>query len=78
MQTPENTITRTKVKRWYLMVNVLLIALIIYTHYLLTAVGHGQGNNFIEYTGLWLLAAFKIIGANCILHTVFAGFKIIK
>jgi len=78
MNTPKNTITSTQVRRWYLWVNLPLIAISLYVHSLLISINNVPGNNIMENTGLWLLIAFKIVGANAILAAIFSTFKITK
>ncbi|OJJ16647.1 hypothetical protein BKI52_32570 [marine bacterium AO1-C] len=78
MDSPKNTITSAQVRRWYLLVNLPLIAISLYVHSLLVSAGHVPGNNILENTGLWLLIAFKIVGANAILAAIFSTFKITK
>lgn len=75
MKTTEQTISKNAVAFWLAVVNLPLIAISVYIHYLLEQVG-GAGNTFLNNSGVWILVAFKLIGANLILATIFSEFKI--
>ena len=70
------SISATKVTFWFLVVNIPLFAITYYIHHLLNLFEYTHGNNIMENMGLWLLVAFKIIGANMILTQIFSDFKI--
>lgn len=78
MNSKKNTITSSQVKRWYILVNLPLIAISVYVHSLLISAGYVHGDNILENVGLWLLIVFKLVGANAILITIFSAFKIVK
>lgn len=74
MKIKQPQISASKIQFWFLIVNLPLIAITFYVHYLLE--NAGQFESFFDSIGLWLLVAFKIIGANLILLTIFSEFKI--
>ncbi|MEO9483709.1 MAG: hypothetical protein ABJG47_09700 [Ekhidna sp.] len=75
MKTTEQSLSKNTITFWLVVVNLPLIAISIYIHYLLEQVG-GTGNTFLNNLGVWFLVAFKLIGANLILATIFSEFKI--
>ncbi len=75
MKTTKQTISSSTVNFWVVVVNLPLIALTVYIHYLLEKVG-GPSDTFLENVGVWLLVGFKLIGANLILVSIFSEFKI--
>ena len=77
-QTPNRSITvsKTFVAFSYLITNLVLFGFSFYVHYLLTSSAFNYGDNFLENTGMWLLVAVKIGGANIILAQIFSEFNI--
>lgn len=75
MNTTKPTISSDTVAIWLMVVNIPLIAISIYVHYLLEKVGV-YGNTFFNNLGVWLLVGFKLIGANLIMASIFSEFKI--
>ena len=78
METKTQTISETKVIGWVILVNLPLVAISVYAHYLLCAFGYHHGNDLVQNAGLGLLIAIKLIGANLILGTIFSEFKITR
>lgn len=78
MDTLKKTMTINRVRLLYLLVNFPIIALTVYVHYLVFTISESYGNNIMENSGLWLLLAFKIIGANLILSVIVSDFKIVR
>ena len=75
MKEKEQSISYGTITFWLVVVNLPLIAISIYIHYLLSQVGNA-GNTFLNNSGVWILMAFKLIGANLIMATIFSEFKI--
>lgn len=75
MKTTKQTISSEAVAFWLAVVNIPLIAISFYVHYLLEKVGI-YGDTFFNNVGVWLLVGFKLIGANLIMASIFSEFKI--
>ncbi len=78
MKQARQTITQAKVILWYILINIPLLAIPICIHHLLSSAGGSHGTGLAEATGLWLLVAFKVIGANLILAGIFSDYKTIR
>ena len=60
----------------YLLTNLVLFGFSFYVHYLLTSSAVNDGDNLLENTGMWLLVAVKIGGANIILSQIFSEINV--
>jgi hypothetical protein len=78
MNTLKKTMTINRVRMLFLLVNLPMVALTVYVHFLVFSISESYGNNIMENMGLWLLLAFKIIGANLILKVIISDFKIVR
>lgn len=76
MKVEKQSISPSRVGFWWVLINLPLIAITLYIHYLLAVVGENYGNNLFENIGLWLLVIFKIGGANLIFWVIISEFKI--
>lgn len=76
MEIKKQSISLTKAGFWWVLINLPMIAITLYIHYLLVAVGENYGDNLLENFGLWLLMIFKIGGANLIFWVIISEFKI--
>ncbi len=71
--TPSRVIT--KYWLWLVFVNIPLLGFTFYVHALLHQQHYIHNNNWIEQFGIWLLVAFKLIGANLTLGAIFFNSK---